>query len=105
MKILTYKFNTDITDSLESHILDIEKELGVHLMKHSVDDTAPIHGHVNASSDGKIEVCLYEESDIKVLDQTEAHLKSHDNYCCADLDNKVAQESIKTLLDASKEQV
>ena len=105
MKILTYKFDTDITDSLESHILDIEKELGVHLMKHSVDDTAPIHGHVNASSDGKIEVCLYEESDIKVLDQTEAHLKSHDNYSCAGLDNKVAQESIKTLLDASKEQV
>lgn len=102
MKILTYKFDTDITDSLEAHILDIEKELGVHLMKHSVDDTAPIHGHVNASSDGKIEVCLYEESDIKVLDQTEAHLKSHDNYSCAGTDYSLAQKNLESVC-ASKQ--
>lgn len=102
MKIITYKFDTDITDTLESHIIDIETELGVHLMKHSVDDTAPIHGHVNISSDGKMEVFLYEDSDVEILNKTDAHLKSHDNYACAGLNKTEAQDTMIALLDIKK---
>ena len=64
MKILKFKKEQFDTNDAQKLVLDLEAELGVNLMNHNSKKPNNVHGYVNTSSDGDVEVYLYEQEDI-----------------------------------------
>ncbi len=97
MKVLHFKLEEDVTKDAYEHCLDIEAELGINLMKKHANDTNEIHGYINTSSDGTIEVCLYEDEDLEHIAKLPAHLRSHNKHRVAHINRKEAHEKCTAL--------
>jgi hypothetical protein len=76
MKILKYKTNLDPTKDAHQLCKDLEISLGVKLMVDDPDNPNEVQGYFNTSSDGAVEVCLYENDDITRINISPEHLKS-----------------------------
>lgn len=66
-----YRFqhdNDDPTPRAHQHCLDVEAATGLTLHNDDPANPRPVDGYVNTSSDGTIEVCLYEAIDVAWLD-------------------------------------
>jgi len=78
MKILKFKHDTeDPTKDAHQHCLDLEAATGLSLMNHDPLHPNEVHGYINTSSDGTVEVYLYEQEDVDAIVATPAHLKAN----------------------------
>ena len=68
MKVLKYKKEQFNTDDANQVCLDLEAELGISLMNKDPKNPNEVQGYISTSSDGDIEVCLYEQKDIDAID-------------------------------------
>ena len=68
MKIIVVKKDGFDTRDAHAVMLELEAELGVNL--HVADPKNPnqVHGFVNTSGDGTVEVHLYEDADVQKID-------------------------------------
>jgi hypothetical protein len=67
MKIIKFKKEQFNTDDAHQLCLDVEKELGVSLMNKDPKNPNDVHGYINTSGDGTVEVCLYEQEDVDFI--------------------------------------
>jgi hypothetical protein len=68
MKKLIYQAEHFNTDDAHAVMLELETELGINLSVKDAKNPNVVHGYVNTSSDGTIEVCLYEAADVTRID-------------------------------------
>jgi len=67
MRTLKYKAENFNTNDANAICLELEQELGINLSNKNKDNPNIVHGYLNTSSDGDIEVFFYEDNDIATI--------------------------------------
>ena len=70
MRILKYKANTFNTDEAPVVCAALEAQLGLNLCVHDPNAPNDVHGYLNTSGDGEIEVYLYDAEDCDAIEAT-----------------------------------
>ena len=70
MRVLKYRRNDFDTTEAHGLCMELEAVLGVALCVKDAANPNPVDGYFNTSSDGTVEVCLYEAADAAAIEAT-----------------------------------